>query len=81
MVTKDIDLSEFEGEPRRRACLIGAFIEALDEEDQLKVNAALADRQYKTSNIHRWMTRKPSGENLKANSVSRHRAKECTCLR
>lgn len=81
MVTKDIDLSEFLGEPRQRKCLVGSFIETLDELDQRKVGAALEDRQYKASNIHRWMTRKPGGENLKANSVTRHRNQECSCQR
>lgn len=79
MVTKDIDLSEFLGEPRKRACICGDFIETLSEDDQLKVNAALADRQYKSSNIHRWLQRKPGGESLKDTSVHRHRNRECSC--
>jgi hypothetical protein len=79
VVTKDIDLSEFLGEPKKRKCLIGAFLETLSEEDQEKVNAALDDEQYKSSNIHRWLTRKPGGADLKANLVSRHRNKACPC--
>ena len=84
MVTKDIplDLSEFdEPDRRRRKCLIGVFIEALEELDQRKVNAAMADKQYKTASIHRWLQRKPEGAGLKVNGVTRHRNGECSCLR
>lgn len=84
MVTKDIplDLSEFdEPDRRRRKCLVGVFIEGLDELDQRKVNAALADRQFKTTNIHRWLQRKENGADIKLNAVTRHRNKECSCLR
>jgi hypothetical protein len=80
MVTKDIDLSEFEGAPRKRVCLVGAFIETLDDLDQQKVTAALADSQYTTANIHRWLQRK-GGERLMANTVARHRRGECSCLK
>lgn len=82
MATKDIDLSEFKGDARgKRVCLVGEFIETLSEEDQLKVNAALEDRQYKTTNIHRWIMRKTGGENLRLNTVTRHRLKDCSCYK
>ena len=81
MATKDIplDLSEFAGEPRIRVCLVGSFIETLDELDQRKVQAAMEDRQYKTSNIHKWLQRKDGGAELRDQAVMRHRKKECAC--
>jgi hypothetical protein len=81
MVTKDIplDLSEFASEPRIRVCLVGAFIETLDELDQRKVQAAMAGTQYQTSNIHKWLQRKDGGSDLRDRAVSRHRKKDCAC--
>ena len=87
MVTKDIDLSEFEEEPPLRKCLVGAFLESLSDEDQAKFAKAFVNRALKTAIIHKRMQTRPGGEDLKNNLVLKHRNRvrgnrtnACSCL-
>jgi len=74
-----IDLSEFKNLVQVKPCIVGRWTATLSDEEREKLDAALAEPDISTSNVHRWAQAR--GAEFRLNAVFTHRRKACSCNR